>query len=264
MKTKLVEFNNQDGEILRGIITIPGGGIKGGVVFVHGFERNATVEKKFKKMADALAARGIASFRFDFSGCGLSDGDFSKMTIASRAGELLESIAIFQKEFNFEKIHFVAHSLGACVLAKALKNIKLPINKIVLIAPALNQKDLLKFYFARDNNPNIGISWQNYKQYLDEEKFLKDCARADKMTGQNYIHPDYFIEAKDLDFSADFEKIKDKVLYIHGDGDDKVPLESLNVKFENRIIVSGGDHDLERPDFWDKWFGKTVDFMAKK
>lgn len=263
MKTKLIEFKNQNQEILRGIITMPNGKISGGAVFVHGFERNATTEKKFKGMSGALAERGIISLRFDFSGCGLSDGDFSKTTIASRAQELLMAVKIFQEEFGLEKIDFIAHSLGACVLAKTLNEIKPRIAKIILTAPALNQKDLLRYYFARDNNPEIKVNWQNYKQYLNEEEFLKDCARADKMTCQNYIGSNYFLEAKDLDFSASFEMIKERILHIHGDADVKVPLESLNVRFENRVIVAAGDHDLERPDFWGQWFGKAVDFLTE-
>lgn len=262
MKTKLIEFKNQYDEVLRGIITASDDNIKAGVVFAHGFERNATVEKKFKMMASVLVDRGIASLRFDFSGCGLSDGDFSKTTIASRAQELLMAVKIFQEEFSLEKIDFIAHSLGACVLVETLNEIKPRIAKIVLIAPALNQKDLVRYYFARDNNPEIKVNWQNYKQYLNEEEFLKDCARADKMTCQNYIGSNYFLEAKDLDFSASFEMIKERILHIHDDADAKVPLESLNVRFENRVIVVAGDHDLERPDFWDQWFGKAVDFST--
>ena len=263
METKLIEFKNQNQEILRGIIIVPNGKINSGAVFVHGFERNATIEKKFKGMSGALAERGIISLRFDFSGCGLSDGDFSKTTIASRAQELLMAVKIFQEEFGLEKLNFVAHSLGACVLVKTLDEIKPRIAKIVLMAPALNQKDLLRYYFARGNDPEIKVNWQNYKQYLNEEEFLKDCACADKMTCQNYINPDYFLEAKDMDFSRSFDAVKNKILHVHGEFDSSVPPESLGTEFPNRIIVKGGDHDLERPDFWEQWFDKAVEFLTK-
>lgn len=53
-------------------------------VFLQGFERNATVEKKFKAFAGVLAGHGVASLRFDASGCGLSDGDFSKTTLKKK------------------------------------------------------------------------------------------------------------------------------------------------------------------------------------
>jgi pimeloyl-ACP methyl ester carboxylesterase len=267
MQTKLIEFKNQDNETLRGILTIPDEKPKAGAIFLQGFERNATVEKKFRQIADALVGREIASLRFDASGCGLSDGDFSKTTIKKRAQELLKALEVLQKEAGILKINFVAHSLGTCPLALELEGLDKIINKMVFIAPALNQKDLLRFYFARDSmkkiNPDIKISWVNYKQHLNEEEFLADCLHAGKMVRENYINPDYFIETKDLDFSHSFDSMIGKILHVHGEFDLSVPLESLNVEFPNRIIVPGGDHNLERPDFWQQWFTRAVEFLAK-
>jgi len=78
MKTGLVEFKNKNDDILRGILTVPETAPGRGAIFLHGFERNATVEKKFRRFAGALAERNVASLRFDAAGCGLSGGDFSK------------------------------------------------------------------------------------------------------------------------------------------------------------------------------------------
>jgi len=264
MKIKLIEFKNQNNITLRGILTISDDQPVAGAIFLQGFERNATVEKKFRQMAASLAAQNVVSLRYDASGCGLSDGDFAKTTIRSRAQELLSAVSIFKRKYGDLKINFVAHSLGACALALALDEVKPVIGKIVFIAPALNQKNLLRFYFVRDAmnklNSEFKISWTNYKQYLDEELFEKDCRRIDKIARENYIGPDYFLEAKDLDFSRSFDTIKEKILHVHGDCDMSVPLESVGIKFARRIIVKGGDHDLERPDFWQQWFPKAVDF----
>lgn len=297
MQTKLVEFKNQDNETLRGIMTLPDakpkagaiflqgfevdatlpsravsvgnpGTASAGAIFLQGFERNATVEKKAKFMAGELAKNNIASLRFDAAGCGLSDGDFSKITLKGRARELLTALDVFQNQCGGLKINFVAHSLGMCPLAMVFEKIKNLINRMVFIAPALNQKDLMRFYFVRDSMKKRGdqtkITWGNYKQYLNDEEFLQDCARAGKMVRENYINPDYFLEAKDLDFSRSFDAIKDRILHVHGEFDLSVPLESLAVVFPNRLIVPGGDHDLERPDFWDQWFPKAVDFLTQK
>lgn len=76
-------------------------------------------------------------------------------------------------------------------MATQMNKIKEQIGKIVLIAPALNQRDLLRYWFVtgqmKKANPSIEITWQNYKDYLDEEDFLKDCQRDDKMTKANRI-----------------------------------------------------------------------------
>ena len=268
MRIELVEFKNQNSETLRGILTLPDGTPRSGAVFVHGFERNATVEKKFRLTANALAKQGIVSLRFDFSGCGLSEGDFSDTTIAKRSREMMRAIEFFKKEFGDIKLDLFAHSLGACSVAANLEELKPVLNRIVLVAPALNQCDLLRFYFVRDSmkikDPGTAISWNNYKQYLDEEFFLKNCDQANAMLKENFIGPDYFMEAKDIDLSHAFDGVKEMVLHVHGDADPKVPLKSLGSEFPNRIIVPGGDHDLERPDLWDQWFSKAIGFITGK
>jgi alpha-beta hydrolase superfamily lysophospholipase len=147
-----------------------------------------------------------------------------------------------KEEVGQNKISVVAHSLGACVLATKIDKIKDYIEKIILIAPALNQKDLMRYWFVtsqmKKSNPDIELTWQNYKQYLDESAFQRNCERTDKMTKANYIDPKYFLEAKDFDFSNRFDSIKDNVLHVHGSKDIAVPIESLNTTFNNQIIVS--------------------------
>ena len=81
-ETTLVEFPDATGHILRGILTKPDKTTRG-VLMLHGFERNASVEPKFKRLADHLSTMGVASLRLDYAGCGLSDGEFSHFTIAS-------------------------------------------------------------------------------------------------------------------------------------------------------------------------------------
>ncbi len=93
--------------------------------------------------------------------------------------------------------------------------------------------------------------------------FPKDCERTDKMTKANYIDSKYFLEAKDFDFSNKFDFMKDKVLHIHGSKDIAVPIESLNTKFGNQIIIENGDHDLEKPNQVEQWKNKAVDFLLK-
>ncbi len=266
MNIRLVEFKNNNDNFLRGIAVVPEVVTGRGAVFLQGFERNATVEKKFRRMADALAARGIVSLRYDAAGCGLSDGDFSKTTLLARADELMVAVGYLRKEFAVDKISFVAHSLGVCAIALKLKYLEGTADKMVFIAPALNQRELLRYYFVRDSmnakNFSVEISWSNWQNYFNEKKFLADCNRPARMMRDNYLAPDYFLEAAKIDLSNYFDKIKEMILHVHGEADRSVPLESLNTEFHNRIIVPAGDHDLERPIFFEQWFPQAVDFLA--
>lgn len=92
---------------------------------------------------------------------------------------------------------------------------------------------------------------------------MTDCKKRGKMTKLNYISPDYFLENKNKDYS---ELIKDNknIFLIHGDKDDKVPLESLNIEFKNKVVIKNGDHDMERPYMFKQWIKKAVNFINKQ
>ncbi len=254
--------------MLRGVLNLPKEKPTKSVIFLHGFERCSTTEKKFKALADHLTEKGVASLRLDFPGCGLSDGDFSATTITRQGGDLLKAIPIFLRETGNEKINIVAHSLGACVLAGVIEKIKNQLEKIVLLAPALNQKELLRYWFVtsqmKKTSATEETTWQNYRQNLDEKAFEEDCSRTDKMTKVNYIKADYFLEGEGIDFSAMLEEYDSKILHVHGSKDVAVPPESLSFEFSNRIMVKNGDHDLEKPNHIDQWLSKAEDFLCQK
>jgi pimeloyl-ACP methyl ester carboxylesterase len=267
MKTKLIEFQNAKNKTLRGILTLPNKKTSRSAICLHGFERCSTTEKKFKIISDSLVKDMIAVFRFDFSGCGLSDGNFKFTTLKRQTEDFVIALKRLKTETKYNKINVITHSFGACVLAAAIDKIEAEVDKIILIAPALNLKDLLRYWFVvsemKKNNPKIKIDWHNYTKYLDESAFQKDCEKSDKMTKANYINPNYFLEIKELDLSKKFDEMSTKVLHIHGLEDTIVPIESLNTKFENNVIIKAADHDLERPNQLSQWKNKVVDFLVK-
>lgn len=187
-QAKLVEFANKTNDLLRGIILSSGDKAKA-VLMCGGFERSATTEKKFKILADKLVKHNISSLRFDYTGCGLSDGDFSKVTVEKMADDLQNAVKFLKKKVEIKNISVVCHSLSACGMGGVLNETNF--KKIILLAPALNQKDLLRYWFAisaaKKNFPKAEINWNNFKDYLNEDQFQKDCLRIDKMTKANYI-----------------------------------------------------------------------------
>jgi len=267
MKTELVEITNQN-KILRGIVTLPTKVIDGFVICIHGFERCSTTEKKFKSLADKLVTKNIASLRIDFSGSGLSDGKFSSTTIETQSNELINIISYLKEKFDINKISVVAHSLGACVVTYKIQEILKDLNKLILIAPALNQGELLRYWYVvsqmKKINQETEVTWTNYRKYLDEGTFQLDCNNDNKMVKASYIHNDYCLEAQDIDTQENLKDINIEILHIHGSEDKSVPLESLDIPFEKQIIVDGGNHDLERPNQIDQWLSEAVEFLSKQ
>ena len=81
------------------------------------------------------------------------------------------------------------------------------------------------------------------------------------MTKEHIISNKYFLENYSKNYTDAFKKINTKILIIHGDKDEKVPITSNNLKPD--IIVKNGDHDLQRPDMVKQWLTKVIKFISK-
>ena len=145
MEEKLVVFKNERGKKLLGILTLSERkGKFPAVIMVHGFAKTKS-ERKFVELARKLAKNGIASLRFDFSGCGDSEGKFEEMRISKQVEELNVAFQqlIKEKRIDKERIGIFAHSLGtviACLFQTKYQKAK----TLILAAPALNQERLIK------------------------------------------------------------------------------------------------------------------------
>lgn len=262
IKTNLKEFSNKTNSTLRGVLLENINKDKDYIVLMlGGFERAGTTERKFKSLADKLAENKIDSFRFDATDCGLSDGDFYNMTTDSLASDL-QSAVDFVKKLGYTKISVVVHSLAACALTSFI-NEKI-FTKIILIAPALNQAELLRLWFAQTKNKNITIDWHNYKKYYTENEFTENL-KLDLITKFHKLSANYKILNQNIDYASYFNAVdKNSILLIHGTADNKVPLESINIDFNNKIIIKNGDHDLESPGVIEQWLDKTIEFLKIK
>lgn len=262
--TQLVEFKNHRGEILRGLIDRAKS--NHGIVFIHGFERTS-IESKFKNIVDVLKGKANL-FRFDFSGCGLSDGNFSNIACQKLTQELKKAIVIFKSRCpSIQHIIIVSYSFGCCV---ALRYVSAPNNiyKCIFLAPAFNQKELLRYWFTISHNANKKIVWKNYSRYFIETLFYREMNKPKRLSKEHYISKQYFLENRDIDYQYLLNNLyldPKKIIIVHGDSDDKVPIES-NDKIPKgvRIIkVRGGDHDLQRMDMVHQYIGKIVSAIKK-
>ena len=75
---RYIEVENRKGKILRGFLNLPDGVAHPPVVLnLHGFGGSLSGYKyAHTHLARTLEVEGIACMRFDFYGCGESDGEF--------------------------------------------------------------------------------------------------------------------------------------------------------------------------------------------
>jgi uncharacterized OsmC-like protein/pimeloyl-ACP methyl ester carboxylesterase len=118
MPSTLVRFPSSGGHELAARLDLPAGPARAHALFAHCF----TCSKDSKAaafIAQALAARGIAVLRFDFTGLGMSGGEFADSSFSSNIEDLL-SAAHYLGEHHRPPAILIGHSLGgAAVLAAA-------------------------------------------------------------------------------------------------------------------------------------------------
>ena len=112
-------------------------------ILMHGFmgDRGNHPGKLLYDLSHALNDAGIPTLRFDFAGCGESDGDFAEMTVLS---ELLDGMAIIdyaRTTLGAKEIDLVGHSQGGVVASMLAGYYRDVIAKLVLLAPAATLKD---------------------------------------------------------------------------------------------------------------------------
>ncbi len=114
------EFPNGQGQILSGLLETPPTEvpITRYAIFAHCFTCSKDIAAA-SRISRAVASQGIAVLRFDFTGLGNSDGDFSNTNFSSNVQDLLAAAEALQDNYQAPAL-LVGHSLGgAAVLAAA-------------------------------------------------------------------------------------------------------------------------------------------------
>ena len=118
MPTERFQFTGEGGHQLAAALDLPEGPPLAYALFAHCF----TCGKDglaAKRIAVALAAKGIAVLRFDFTGLGSSEGDFANSTFSSNVADLVRA-ADHLRETRKGPTILIGHSLGgAAILAAA-------------------------------------------------------------------------------------------------------------------------------------------------
>ncbi|HEY9447638.1 MAG TPA: alpha/beta fold hydrolase [Burkholderiales bacterium] len=118
MPTTTIHFPATQGHALAARLDTPAGEPRAYAIFAHCF----TCSKDSKAAAyigQALTAHGIAVLRFDFTGLGMSGGDFAESNFSSNIDDVVCAARYLEAHYAAPQI-MVGHSLGgAAVLAAA-------------------------------------------------------------------------------------------------------------------------------------------------
>jgi len=125
VKTEKVSFLGSLGFHISGCIDQPRGDVKAYAIYAHCFTCTKDIHAT-RRICEGLAAQGIAVLRFDFTGLGGSEGEFSETNFTSNVDDLKEAARFLREHYEPAQL-MIGHSLGgtaALVATSQLDEIK--------------------------------------------------------------------------------------------------------------------------------------------
>ena len=118
MPAEKFDFRSAEGHQLAALLDRPDGEIRAIALFAHCFTCGKD-NRAARRIAEALGLGGIAVLRFDFTGLGMSEGEFANTTFSSNVDDLVAAADHLRRTLAAPAI-LIGHSLGgAAVLAAA-------------------------------------------------------------------------------------------------------------------------------------------------
>lgn len=120
--TTPVTFPGALGNQLSGLLHSPSGRQLGSALFAHCFTCSKDLHAA-RRIAEALAARGIAVLRFDFTGLGSSEGDFADSNFSSNVDDVVAAADFMRDALGHGPRVLIGHSLGGAAVLTAASRI---------------------------------------------------------------------------------------------------------------------------------------------
>ena len=232
MKELPVSFSGSAG-LLSGVLHVPEHQDSAIVIASHGLLSSKNSEK-FVELGMRLAALGITTLRFDYTGCGESEGELKDTTVSGRLSDLesaLDWVRTRRLSGN-RKIGLMGSSLGGFLSLLAA---------------------------ARHSDVHAVVSWATPYTISDRRK-------KPPVEGVPVLSPEFFEDLKQYNLLSEISRLE-RVMIVHGEYDELVPGDHARALYDalsepRRLeIIAGGDHRLSDPalrrkayEFTEGWF----------
>jgi uncharacterized OsmC-like protein/fermentation-respiration switch protein FrsA (DUF1100 family) len=257
MPSERFQFPGVEGQQLAAALELPEGKPLAFALFAHCFTCGKDVLAA-KRIAVALAAKGIAVLRFDFTGLGSSEGDFANSTFSSNVADLVRA-ADHLRETRQAPAILIGHSLGgAAVLAAAAQIAEA--KAVVTIAAPSDPAHVTGLFADRiediRKHGKVEVSLAGRPFHIKRE-FLDDIAEQNLMAHVAQLHK--------------------ALLIMHSPTDDTVSIDNATRIFvaakhpKSFVSLAGADHLLSErrdgmyaADVIAAWAQRYIDIAASE
>jgi len=233
MKVEKVQFKNANGYTLSARLEFPPDSHPYAfAIFAHVFTGNKNLSAT-RHISRALTQHGIGVLRFDFTGLGESEGDFSDTNFTSNVDDLLAAAKYLEENYEAPRI-LIGHSLGGAAVIFAASQLD-SIQAVATIGAPSEPEHVMHLLqgkiedIEKSGVANVSIGGRNFtikKQFLDDLR-----------------SKDMFKILRDL---------KKPILVLHSPQDNVVEIENAakiyRAAFHPKSFVSldGADHMLSK------------------
>ena len=217
-KLSPVSFSTPAGR-LKGVLHYPRSTARGSIITCHGLFSSKESDK-FQDLAEVFSKNQYAVLRFDFRGCGESEGRIEDTTISGRIEDLKAALTFVKKEISLNglPVGLLGSSMGGYI-SLHLAALDPSVKAVVAWATPFSFEGLREVIEASNQTPL-------------KETFYRDANR-------HHV-------------SAALSRIKN-LLFIHGDRDEVVPLDHAQELYrfaqepKQLTVVPGADHTFSNP-----------------
>jgi uncharacterized protein len=228
-----IDLTSPAGDRLAGTLHQPATASRRGVVLGHCFSCSRHT-RILVELSRSLADSGFLALRYDFSGNGQSEGDFSATTYSRYRSEM-DAAVDFLRQRGADWIGLAGHSMGG-VVALLTAGTGTRVQAVVSLGSRyteLNPKSLLAA-IGSDGTEN-GVS------FVSRGRRLR-------------LSAEFFRDAGTYDLPATVAGLNVPLLIVHGDRDEIVPWSEaqngLRLKPANTelVTIAGSDHMFSRTE----------------
>lgn len=251
--TKKVAIQNKYGERLAGLRDLPKPQRQKKyptVILVHGFGADKREHGMFDDISKGLASEGYQMFRFDFAGCGESEGNYSTTTLTQQAKDLeiiLNHVQTSPLTDN-QRIGLLGMSLGTAVIT------------------ALQPKNIGAFvYLSSVSQPHQTLKVLFGDGYHPDSMSTRITSEGRKVE----VFPEFWKDFDKYDLPNLITNLKAPILFIHGEKDSKVGIESTQAYYEKANtpkelkVIKGADHGFYETNEREEMTNLVKDWFEK-